>query len=71
MKEELRVCYTVEQNQDQELDAALKACLEEHGWHWCASRFNYTTGERDLAFDREEPTEKGSGALVVRMPGDD
>lgn len=54
MKEELHIRYTIEQNQDQELDVALKACVKEYGWHWCSTRFNYATGERGLDFDREE-----------------
>lgn len=70
MKEELHIRYTIEQNQDRELDAVLKACVKKHGWYWCSTSFNYATGERGLDFDREEPTGKGSGTLEVRMPGD-
>lgn len=71
MKEELHVRYKIGQNQDQELDAALKVLVKKYGWHWCSTSFNYATGERSLAFDRKEPTEKGSGALVIRVPGND
>lgn len=55
MKEELRVRYAIEEGVDTELDKALIALLKDCGWHFWASGCHLNpTGERDLAFDREE-----------------
>lgn len=53
-EEELRVRYNIEAGIDCEFDTALIEVAKQHGWHFWASGCDRTTGERDLAFDREE-----------------
>jgi len=54
MKEELRIVYKIKERIDPDLDKALGDLLEQYGWHCWASGVNHITGERDMAFDREE-----------------
>lgn len=58
VKEELRIRYVIEEGIDRQLDGDLVTAVLGCGWTQAWDRgFNRETGERDLAFDREEVTD--------------
>ena len=65
MADTLRIVYKIENGIDSDLDDALQTTLEVAGWHRWASGCDLTTGERDLAFDRDALDAEHDDAATV------